>query len=153
MKVETKQIGEHSYTAMQLPPTQSIPLGIRLLKVVSPGLSKIDSGLIDEVKTNGLNADISKVFPMIEGVLMETDPDTTMELLKKLLTSVKRDGIAIHDIDSEFMDCPMDIFKVAMLVIEVNFKSFFPGSGSFMERLNIQPKVDPKSEQQSSPVG
>jgi len=146
IKEQKKTIDGREYYVTQLPPTQSLPLGIRLLKVVGPAGKDLKGITLVENGTVSMEAGLA----IIGSILSNLHEEKTLELLYDLLKTVRVKTDAGYkpiggqdiSIDVEFNGRLGAMLKVAMFTVQVNYANFIPALGnldvdSIMSKLNV----------------
>jgi hypothetical protein len=129
-KVETRQIEGSNYVVTQMPPLAALRMQAKLLKMLAPGLGKLD------MKADMKSEDMVGVFGAIVANMNE---DEAVATVVELCKCAAKDGTKITNFDIAFSDCPVGTpLKVAAFVLEVNYKDFFDGlrSSPLMARVS-----------------
>jgi hypothetical protein len=131
LRTGTRKIGEHTYSAVQMIPTVAMVVGLKLTKIIAPCIDRIKEIAPEIATLQKEGADPMEVglkaLPAIKDILVEMEPEKTMELVIELVKNATKNGSSIVNVDSEFMENPADMFQVAWFVAEINFKGFFSG--------------------------
>lgn len=116
-------IDGHTWAVTQLPPTRSLKLMARLLKIVGPALGQGLSAGADLDK-----ADISAFGPAIEKLLLQLDGDTLDAVVKESLATARIDGQeALVGFEVTFHGRLVELLKGVAFALEVNYSDFFGG--------------------------
>lgn len=131
-----REIDGSTYLALRLPPKTAWTLNLRLMKMIGPIIRQVTEAMrtarMSLTDTEGLTVNPEnedKLIVLFGELMASLDPNEFMDLLVELTRHARKDGRAIDDFDVAFADSPFTAFKVAMLVVEVNFKAFTNGTG------------------------
>lgn len=120
---ETKTINGREYYVVQMPPTKAIPVKLKLMKVLGNPLTVLASAS----KADG--GSVAALGDAIGALFEGSSEEEVFALIKRVVETAKVDGQRIN-IDNHFSGDHMpDLYKVFFWVLEVNFSSFFGGSG------------------------
>ena len=122
MSTRTTMIGDAEWSLNPFPATKGAGILKRLAKLFGQSFSAIlessdeeSEGQIGVAKAIGLLSD-------------NLDKDDVVDLIKVMLSSVRKNGQPIH-FDNEFGGRYDVMFKVVLWVAQENFGSFFPDQG------------------------
>lgn len=127
-KTETKQIGEREYNVTQWPATKSMLIKLKLIETFGVSLGKLAT--ISQDKKQNKNQEIEALTESLNSLFSSASPETIVDLMKQCLEGVAVDGVRLTktSIDQVFSpDDLMEIYKVFIFVIQVNYGNFIKG--------------------------
>ena len=111
----SKEIDGHLYEVDLFTTTEGLKVWIRLQKIVGSGFAGLLEGAGGDEKEQALASAVGSLVGAM-------DEDSTIELIKKLCSRLKRDGQSVlADYDMFFRGKYLTLGKVLMFVIEENF--------------------------------
>ncbi len=162
METKEKTIGNHTFKVTQLPASKARKLLIRLFKVSGPSLGKVLEGLKGKdgkASLNDLNLEkISEGIALLATNVFEDDFEYVVAaLLEGERISYHVDGkwpvLTLESSDNLFAGKLDQMFKLIAFALEVNFSSFFAGSGGLTNVIKRAGEaVTPEPLQSSSPA-
>ncbi len=131
----TRSIDGSTYHVTQLPARRALKLKAKLIKTFGTVLSKF----LDSSSTNN-------VANALQAFSQTIDENQFENIIMELLTGVRKNGVELSPaiIDIEFAGDMAGIYKVAALVIEVNYENFFTMMGignPFQDQSQIQTPI------------
>ena len=168
MGIETKEktIGDYTYRVSQLPASKARKLLMRLFKVAGPSLGKVLESLESKdgkiELQGGPDVDLAKIsdaLALLATNVFEEDFEYVVEtLLRDNRIEYMPDGkfipLNMELADLHFAGKIDQLFKLIGFALEVNFSSFFAGSGGIASVLKraggvVNPEPQPSSSPQS----
>jgi hypothetical protein len=128
-QTETTQIGDHEYSVTQWPAQKAILMKMRLAKTFGASLASI----VANSQGGKKSSDSDDAKGLSEGLNMlfqANSPEEVTSLIKETVVGVSMDGTRIMDsrFDEVFSgDNLMDVYKVFMFVIKVNYGNLLKG--------------------------
>ena len=128
-KTENKTINGASLTVTQFPPSISIPLKFRILKLVNKSLT----GLIDLVGEVNMEEptpeDIAKIMGIIGELFERCDPQGVYDLIVDTVQDsfYKDQRVSKETIDTLFSGKMEDLYLLAAFSVSVNYGDFIKG--------------------------
>ncbi len=136
LKEETKEINGRVFQVKQMVPTHAIKMQAKLLSVITPLAEVFESS---EVKLSDLSkgddVDPRIALKAIGSIMEACGEEKITNLLFELVKCAKLQNeqgtfYPVVDIDEQLHGFDtLSIAKVAMFVLTVNFKNFFPSQG------------------------
>lgn len=128
-QTETTQIGDHEYSVTQWPAEKAILMKMRLAKTFGASLASI----VANSQGGNKSSDSDDAKALSEGLSMlfqSNSPEEVTNLIKESVIGVAMDGTKI--MESRFNevfsgDSLMDVYKVFMFVIKVNYGNLLKG--------------------------
>jgi len=128
-QTETTQIGDHEYSVTQWPAEKAILMKMRLAKTFGASLASI----VANSQGGNKSSDSDDAKALSEGLSMlfqANSPEEVTNLIKESVIGVAMDGTKI--MESRFNevfsgDSLMDVYKVFMFVIKVNYGNLLKG--------------------------
>ncbi|KKN75988.1 hypothetical protein LCGC14_0375450 [marine sediment metagenome] len=164
MGIETKEtvIGNHTFKVSQLPASKARKLLVRLFKVAGPSLGKVLESLKGKNGKTGLNdlnlGKISEGLALLANNVFEDDFEYVVNALlegERIIYHVdgKWPVLSLETSDILFAGKLDQMFKLIAFALEVNFSSFFAGSGGLTNAIKRAGEaVTPEPLQSSSPA-
>lgn len=126
-KTETTEISGIEYTCTQYSAFDGMKYKMRVVKVIGPAISKLLPALKD-----GDNGQLEAVSNAVSSLFNAASPDEIVELIKEMLTNgnVRIGGEPINEskLIAQFSgDNLVDIYKLFIFVLRVNYAGFFKG--------------------------
>lgn len=127
VKQETTVINGTSYTTTQFPAMQAFEMFGRLVKTIGPAFGVL--GTADG------QAEIASLAPALAGAFKDLDPTAATQLASDILQMTSATFAGKHlpltpeNINIVFSGRLMDMFRVLVFAIRVNYADFFEGSG------------------------
>lgn len=134
-KTETKQIGEREYSVTQWPVDKSILMKFKLVKALGPSLAKLASASKED------SDDMSNLSESLSSLFENSSPEELVSLMKECLLGVAIEGKRLTDSSFNEVFEPddiMEIYKVFIFVIQVNYANFL--KGQLVENLLVKVK-------------
>lgn len=130
-KTETTQIGDHEYSVTQWPADKSILMKMRLAKTFGASIGLIASVALESTKKKISEAEEAKALSEGIATLFESNsPEEVTNLIKSCVIGVAVDGTKITETSFNQIfsgDDIMDVYKVFMFVIKVNYGNLLKG--------------------------
>ena len=154
-KTEERMINGVTYSVAQFIPTEALKYQLVLTKLISKPLaglySTADLGALKKMKDdNEATSFIDAGIDFEAGISQladAIDPEKHTKFIKNMLRHVTADGIAVaNQFDNVFMGKVMDIYRVLMFVIEVNYPDFFSPILGILDKL---PESEPSESQEN----
>lgn len=130
-KTETTQIGDHEYSVTQWPADKSILMKMKLAKTFGASIGLIASVALESTKKKISEAEEAKALSEGISALFESNsPEEITKLIKDCVIGVAVDGTKITETSFNQIfsgDDIMDVYKVFMFVIKVNYGNLLKG--------------------------
>lgn len=130
-KTETTQIGDHEYSVTQWPADKSILMKMKLAKTFGASIGLIASVALESTKKKISEAEEAKALSEGIATLFESNsPEEVTNLIKSCVIGVAVDGTKITETTFNQIfsgDDIMDVYKVFMFVIKVNYGNLLKG--------------------------
>ena len=120
---EERQIGDHMWTVGQFTASIGLRLWTRLIKLVGPSLGTAAAAFGEGLDTE---FDASILGKAVEELTKKLDENDVLDLVQRLLSQTQIDNRKVN-FDLDFAGNYMELLKVLLFVLEVNYKSFFSG--------------------------
>lgn len=128
---ETKQIGDHEYSVTQWPADKAILMKMKLAKTFGASIGLIASVALESTKKKVSEAEEAKALSEgISTLFQSNTPEEVTDLIKKCVIGVAMDGTKITETSFNQIfsgDELMDVYKVFMFVIKVNYGNLLKG--------------------------
>jgi len=130
-KTETKQIGDHEFSVTQWPADKAILMKMKLGKAFGASIGKIAAIALESTKKQ--TTDSEQAEALSEGITMlfeSNSPEDITKLIKDSVIGVAVDGTKITETTFNQIfsgDDLMDVYKVFIFVIKVNYGNLFKG--------------------------
>lgn len=115
-----------TYTLVQMPPTKSIKIATKLIKIVGEPLLALAAN------PGGLQSQISQVLPDVIRILKNgLDEDEVIGVIHQVFAYVQRDGKAFGEssvFDNEFRGKLSIVFKILLEQLKFNYSDFLGGA-------------------------
>lgn len=124
-KTETKEINDIEYSVTQWPVEKSLLMKFRLVKAFGPSITELMN-----YKEGDTEAEATSLAKAISLVFDSATPEELLSLIKSCVVGVARDGKRITETSftEHFSgDEMMDVYKVFMFVMKVNYGNLFKG--------------------------
>lgn len=128
---ETKQIGDHEFSVTQWPADKAILMKMKLGKAFGASIGKIASIALESTKKQ--TSDSEQAQALSEGIAMlfeSNSPEEITKLIKDSVIGVAVDGTKITETTFNQIfsgDDLMDVYKVFIFVIKVNYGNLLKG--------------------------
>lgn len=128
---ETKQIGDHEFSVTQWPADKAILMKMKLGKAFGASIGKIASIALESNKKQ--TTDSEQAQALSEGISMlfeSNSPEEITKLIKDSVIGVAVDGTKITETTFNQIfsgDDLMDVYKVFIFVIKVNYGNLLKG--------------------------
>jgi len=128
---ETKQIGDHEFSVTQWPADKAILMKMKLGKAFGASIGKIAAIALESTKKQ--TTDSEQAEALSEGITMlfeSNSPEDITKLIKDSVIGVAVDGTKITETTFNQIfsgDDLMDVYKVFIFVIKVNYGNLFKG--------------------------
>lgn len=122
-RIETKVINENEYSVTQWNVEKALEMKFELMRAFGPSLGMLAQNIEGEIESEFLSKAVSVLFD-------KTNPKELTELIKRCLLDVGKNGEKITPVrfNEHFgADDLLEMYKVLIFVIQVNYKNFFPG--------------------------
>lgn len=130
-KTETTQIGDHEYSVTQWAADKSILMKMKLAKTFGASIGLIASVALESTKKKISEAEEAKALSEGIATLFESNsPEEVTKLIKDCVIGVAVDGTKITETTFNQIfsgDDIMDVYKVFMFVIKVNYGNLLKG--------------------------
>ena len=122
---ETNTVNDHEYSVTQWSATKALLMKLRMAKVFGSAFTIVASAISGDEEANEMEAFANGFSRLFEN----NDPEDIVALMKDSIVGVARDGTKITNtsFDEHFTGELMDIYKVFIFVIKVNYGNFFKG--------------------------
>ena len=130
-KTETKVIGDNEFSVTQWPADKAILMKMKLGKTFGASIGKIAAMALESTKNKVSDSEQAKALS--EGISIWFDsnsPEEIMNLIKSSVIGVACDGTKITETTFNQIfsgDDLMDVYKVFMFVIKVNYGNLLKG--------------------------
>ena len=128
---ETKQIGDHEFSVTQWPADKAILMKMKLGKTFGASIGKIAAMALESSKKQVSDAKQAEALSEGIAILFESNsPEEIMNLIKSSVIGVAYDGTKITETTFNQIfsgDDLMDVYKVFMFVIKVNYGNLLKG--------------------------
>lgn len=131
-KTESKQFGDHEYSVTQWPADKSMLMKFRLAKAFGAPITSL-VGFLPDSKKSKEEKELMETKAVSDGIKMlfeSSSPEELVSLIKECVIGVSRDGTKITPSTyNEYFsgDDLMDIYKIFIFVIQVNYSNLFKG--------------------------
>lgn len=122
-----KVINGTTYAVTQLGAIAALKIQTKLLRIVGPGVAGLD---IDEVNSGDVSLEqkfISTILKVLPEMFAKFDDVVVNELISELFECnvfiMEGNEPTVLDFDDHFVGKPLEIWKVAKFILEVNFAS------------------------------
>jgi len=130
-KTETTQIGDHEFSVTQWPADKSILMKMKLAKTFGASIGLIASVALESTKKKISEAEEAKALSEgISSLFESNSPEEVTNLIKSCVVGVACDGTKITETTFNQIfsgDDIMDVYKVFMFVIKVNYGNLLKG--------------------------
>ncbi len=130
-QTETKEIGEHEYSVTQWPADKAMLMKMKLAKTFGASIATIASIALQSDKKKSSDADQAKALSEGIALMFESNtPEEVTTLIKSCVIGVAMDGTRITEtsFNEKFSgDELMDVYKVFIFVIKVNYGNLLKG--------------------------
>ena len=128
---ETTEIGDHEFSVTQWPAEKAILMKMKLAKTFGSSIGKIASMALKSSKDKANEGEEAEAFSQAIAMLFESNsPEEVTALIKTAVIGVACDGTRITEtsFNQTFSgDNLMDVYKVFMFVVKVNYGNLLKG--------------------------
>ena len=130
-KTETKVIGDNEFSVTQWPADKAILMKMKLGKTFGASIGKIAAMALESTKNKVSDSEQAKALSEGISILFDSNsPEEIMNLIKSSVIGVACDGTKITETTFNQIfsgDDLMDVYKVFMFVIKVNYGNLLKG--------------------------